>query len=145
QQGIEKEVKPVSIRVNMGTAVTRLERLKKLIKEIDGQTAKAQVEVDIGGSLVELRALATLMNRLNGRRIDVHINTQVAQAQAQIALLQNRLRALENRKTISINADVAGALFSISTLRAALIGLGVLSLPAIGDNIWTKCFMPSIG
>lgn len=131
QQGIEKEVKPVSIRVNMGTAVTRLERLKKLIKEIDGQTAKAQVEVDIGGSLVELRALATLMNRLNGRRIDVHINTQVAQAQAQIALLQNRLRALENRKTISINADVAGALFSISTLRAALIGLGVLSLPAI--------------
>ncbi|WP_329521155.1 hypothetical protein [Spirillospora sp. NBC_01491] len=131
QEGIEKAVKPVRISVNMGQALTRLERLKTLLGEIDGRTVNVQVNVDVGGSIAELRALAQLLNRLDGRRINVNINTQVAEAMTQIAALQAQIRALQRRHGVNIDVDIGAALASIFSLKAALIGLGVTSLPAI--------------
>jgi phage-related protein len=131
QQGIEREVKPVSIRVNLGTALPRLERLKKALEEIDGKSVNVQVRVDMANSVAEMRLLQQLLNRLDGRNININFNMQVAAAQAQMAALQAQLRSIDNRKTININADVGGALASIFSLKAALIGLGVVSLPAI--------------
>ena len=131
QSGIEKEVKPVRVRVNMGQVVARLERLKKLLEEVDGRTANITVNVDMGGAVAEMRALYQMMQRLDGRRIDVNFNVQVAQAMAQIAAVNAAVRSVDNRKLIDIDVSTGSAMAGIGALRSALIGLGVVSAPAI--------------
>lgn len=131
QAGIEKEVKPVTVRVNMGQSVARLERLKKLLEEVDGRTANVTVNVDMGGAVAEMRLLSQLLSRLDGRRVNIDFNVQVAQAMAQVAAANAAVRSIDNSRTINIDVDTGGAIAGIAALRAALIGLGVVSSPAI--------------
>ncbi|MFF5261370.1 hypothetical protein ACFY4C_20700 [Actinomadura viridis] len=131
QAGIEREVKPVTVNVGLGQSVARLERLKRLLDEVDGRTVNVQVNVDLGQSLAEVRLLSQLLARLDGRRINIDIDIEIAAALAQIAAASAAVRSIDNRRTINIDVDTSSATSSIGRLRTALIALGLLTSPAI--------------
>ncbi|GAA3957801.1 hypothetical protein GCM10023085_45380 [Actinomadura viridis] len=115
QEGIEKEIKPVRIRVDMGQALARLTRLKKALEEIDGRHVQARVTIDFGNTPAELVALEQILRRLDQRTITINVRTDAD-------------RSITSLLRLSGSATSASS--SLGGLRRGILGLPLPALAA---------------
>ena len=123
EQLLELSSKRIGIDVDAAEATATIDRIRREMAAVDGDTLKIDARVNAAAAIAELDKLKVAAARVDGNDINIDANVDTAAAHAQLSGLQAHAAATQGN--ISLLALAIGA------LGPALIPLAAAGVPAL--------------